>query len=423
MTAALDSSLAGLAAIVGEDHLRQAGASDAVDGLRPRVVVEPEDVDEVARVLQYASGAGLRVTARGGGTKLGWGNVPRGVDVVLSLKRLNRVLEHAWADMTATAEAGCGVAHFQSVVAEHGQCLAADVLWPGRASIGGVLATNDSGSLRVRFGGLRDLVIGITVVLPDGTVARSGGKVVKNVAGYDLPKLFTGSFGTLGIIVDATFRLHPLARAARTLSFTTDTPEAANELALAVHDSTLAPTGVQLRLGSDAIPQTDVRFEGFAAAVEAQAEQLLRLVSGAGRLESSAEVWGAREEIWEGREPALVCKFSVLPARAGEFAELVRQVAATFAANWRIVAQSIGLGLLRLESEDESALLSMLETLRGESGACGCSLVLLRCPLGLKSRVDVWGPGGGGALSLMRRVKQRFDPGGVLNPGRFVGGV
>jgi glycolate oxidase FAD binding subunit len=423
MTVDLDNSLAGLDAIVGAEYLRPAEAHDAVDGQRPRAVVEPGNADEVAQVLRYAAAAGLSIAPRGGGTKMGWGNAARRVDVLVSLRRLNRVLEHAWADMTATAEAGCSVARFQSVLAEHGQCLAADALWPERATIGGALATNDSGALRVRFGGLRDLVIGVTVALSDGTVARSGGKVVKNVAGYDLPKLFTGSFGTLGVITEATFRLHPLARAARTLSFTTATPDAANKLALAVHDSPLAPTGLQLRLRSDAAPQLDVRFEGFAPAVEAQAEQLLRLASGVQRLTSRQEVWSVREEIWEGKEPALVCKFGVLPARLGEFAESVRQAAAEFKADWQLVAQSIGVGLLRLEGEDSEALLSIIEALRDDSAPCECSLVLLQCAPEAKSRVDVWGPRGVGALPLMRRIKERFDPAGILNPGRFVGGI
>jgi glycolate oxidase FAD binding subunit len=423
MTADLDSSLARLAAVVGADHLRPAGPSDAVDGAQPHVVVEPGCVDEVARVLRCAGTAGLRLAPRGGGTKMGWGNVPQGVDVILSLRRLNRVSEHAWADMTATVEAGCSVARFQQVLAEHGQCLASDALWPERATIGGILATNDNGARRVRFGALRDLVIGITVALSDGTVARSGGKVVKNVAGYDLPKLFTGSFGTLGVITDATFRLYPLAREARTLSFTTGTTDAANKLALAVHDSTLAPTGVQLRFRPDAAPQIDVRFEGFAAALEAQAEQLLRLASGAERLQTSEGVWGAREKLWEGKEPALVCKFSVLQARVGSFVESVRRIAASFAATWQVVAQSNGLGLLRFEGGGEDSLPSMLEVLRGEAKGCGCSLVLLHCAPEVKSRVDVWGGGESDALPLMRRIKQRFDPAGILNRGRFVGGI
>src|SRR5437867_6320775 len=170
------------------------------------MVSEPGDSAAVAGVLSRANLAGLAVIPRGGGTKLDWGRPPRRADVVLSTARLARVLEHAWADMTATVEAGCTLARLQQTLAEHGQRLACDALWPERATIGGVLAANDNGPLRARFGALRDLIIGVTLVLADGTVAKSGGKVVKNVAGYDLPKLATGSFGTLAVITQAVFR-------------------------------------------------------------------------------------------------------------------------------------------------------------------------------------------------------------------------
>ena len=153
----------------------------------------------------------VAVAPRGNGTKIGWGAPPSSLDLVVSFRRMNRVLEHASGDMTATVEPGCTVADFQRRLAEHGQRLAVDPLFPEQATIGGILASNDSGSLRVRFGSLRDLLIGVTLALPDGTLARSGGKVVKNVAGYDLPKLAIGSLGTLGIITQAIFRLHPLA--------------------------------------------------------------------------------------------------------------------------------------------------------------------------------------------------------------------
>jgi glycolate oxidase FAD binding subunit len=422
MATNLDSSLAEFAVIVGAEHLRPTTPSDAVDGLQPQVVIEPGSVEEVARVLHYARVAGLHLVTRGGGTKTEWGNMPQGVDAILSMRRLNRVLEHAWADMTATVEAGCNVAHFQQVLAEHGQCLASDALWTERATIGGILATNDSGARRLRFGALRDLIIGITVVLPDGTIAKSGGKVVKNVAGYDLPKLFTGSFGTLGVITDATFRLYPLAREARTLSFRTETTDIANRLALALHDSTLVPTGIQLRLRSDERPYVDVRFEGVAAAIESQTEQLLRLACGAEQIPASPESWGAREKLWDGTEPALVCKFSVLPAQLGSFVELVRRVAESFAVTWQVAAQSIGVGLLRLEGAHERGLLSTLETLREQSKERGCSLVVLHCLPEMKARFDVWGTDSD-ALPLMRRIKQQFDPTGILNRGRFVGGI
>lgn len=413
------------ASIVGPEHVRAATPSDAIDGAQPRVVVEPGDTEEVGGVLRLAKSAGARLAVRGGGTKIGWGNAPQGVDAILSTRRLSRVLEHAWDDMTATVEAGCRMAVFQEMLAVRGQCLPLDALWPESATVGGTLATNESGARRLRFGALRDLVIGITVVLADGTIARSGGKVVKNVAGYDLPKLFTGSWGTLGVITGATFRLYPLAREARTQTFACATTEAANQLMLAVHDSTLAPTGVQFRLrAEDAPPQVDVRFEGVAAAVEAQSEQLLRLAATAGdakQVASSTEVWRAREELWEGAEGVAVCKFSVLPSRVGALCEAARDVASSFDVGCEVVAQSIGVGLLRLAGADE-AVVSTIETLRRELQELGASLVVLRCPSAWKARIDVWGAGGD-ALPLMRRIKREFDPDGILNRGRFVGGI
>src|SRR5207247_2459349 len=210
-------------------------------------VVEPGSVDEVATLLRDASRDGLAVIPRGGGTKLDWGRPPRRADLVLSTVRLDRVLEHAWGDMTATVEAGCTVARLQHALAEHGQRLACDPLWPERATIGGILAASDNGPLRARFGALRDLIIGVTLVLADGTVAKSGGKVVKNVAGYDLPKLATGSFGTLAVITQAVFRLHPLPRDTRTLTFTAPAVEPLCELALAIQGSHLAFVALQLR--------------------------------------------------------------------------------------------------------------------------------------------------------------------------------
>src|SRR5579859_6724554 len=163
--------------IVSAEHVRTAEASDAVCGVQPSLVVEPGTEQDVAKVLRLANAAGLAVIPRGGGSKLEWGNPPRAADVILSLCRLNRVIEHAWADLTVTVEAGCTIAELQRTLAQHGQRLAVDPLWPEKATVGGVLSANDSGVLRLRYGGLRDLVIGVTLALADGTLARSGGKV------------------------------------------------------------------------------------------------------------------------------------------------------------------------------------------------------------------------------------------------------
>ena len=302
--ASLETAWSDLRSLVGAEHIRPAHAEDAVDGVVPQMVIEPGNPDEVAAALKIATGAGLKVIPRGGGSKMDWGNrlfgwrtgiYERGSDdLILSTRRLNRVVEHAWGDMTATVEAGCTFQKFQQTLAEHGQRLALDPLWPDQATIGGILATNDSGPLRVRFGSLRDLIIGITLALPDGTLAKSGGKVVKNVAGYDLPKLATGSLGTLGVITQAIFRLHPVPRESRTLSFSNADTASMKSLLLAIQDCTMVPTGVQVRAGSSLTPELDIRFEGTDTGCEAQIEQMLRIASGTRRIDSPANVWSSR---------------------------------------------------------------------------------------------------------------------------------
>jgi len=174
-----------LRAIVGQDHVRPATAPDVVGGAQPKMIVEPGTEKELAEVLRLSNEAGVAVIPRGGGTKLGWGNPPARADLILSTARLDKIIEHAWADLTVTVEAGCSIQILQQTLAAHGQRLGLDPLWLERATVGGVLSANDSGTLRLRFGALRDLIIGVTIALPDGTLASSGGKVVKNVAGYD----------------------------------------------------------------------------------------------------------------------------------------------------------------------------------------------------------------------------------------------
>src|ERR1700756_5141727 len=260
--------------IVTAKYARPAGASDAVCGMQPSLVVEPGSEQELAKVLKVANAAGLAVIPRGGGTKLEWGNPPARADVILSTARLNRVLEHAWADLTVSAEAGCTIGKLQETLAKHGQRLALDALWPEHATVGGGLSTNDSGTLRLRFGSLRDLVIGVTVALADGTVASSGGKVVKNVAGYDLPKLVTGAFGTLGVITRAIFRLHPLPQNRRTISCVTADVAEAQQLVLSIQNSKLAHSALQICCGTEMQPRADVLFEGTEEGLSAQSVQL-----------------------------------------------------------------------------------------------------------------------------------------------------
>ena len=420
--AAVETAWSDLRAVVGEEHMRATSGEDAVDGIVPQTIIEPGNPDEVAAALKIAMSAGLKVIPRGGATKMDWGNPPRGGELILSIRRLNRVVEHAWGDMTATVEAGCTFQQLQQALGEHGQRLALDPLWPSQATIGGILATNDSGPLRIRFGSLRDLIIGITLALPDGTLAKSGGKVVKNVAGYDLPKLATGSLGTLGIITQAIFRLHPAPRETRTLSFSNSDSATMNALVLAIQGCNMVPTGVQVRAQTSSTPEVDLRFEGTATGCEAQIEQTLGLASGARRIESPADVWNASSTLWSGEEPSVVCKFSILPAVLGAFLDLIRKASEPLQLPWRLAAQAVGVGYLRLEGSDTGALLRVLQDLRKEMETRGGSFVILRCPLETKSKIDVWGSAGD-ALPLMRSIKAQFDPTSVLNPGRFLGGI
>src|SRR5438445_13461187 len=266
-------------AIVGNENVHAATAADTVAGVHPKLVIEAGTESEIAEILRLSNAAELAVIPRGGGTKLGWGNSPERADLVLSTARLNEIIEHAWADLTVTVEAGCTIQRLQETLAEHRQRLALDPLWPEKATIGGVLSTNDSGALRLRFGALRDLIIGATIALADGTLASSGGKVVKNVAGYDLPKLVTGALGTLGVITRAVFRLHPFPRNAVSLSIPTSHVDETQRFVHAVQDSKLAHAALQSRFSGETQPISDILFEGTDVGLAAQ-ETLLRNLSG-----------------------------------------------------------------------------------------------------------------------------------------------
>src|SRR6266849_5356332 len=315
--------------IVGETNFRAAIPDASVAGVQPRFVVEPGTEKELASVLRHANEVGLAVIPRGSGTKLGWGNPPSRADLILSTARLNKILEHAWADLTVTVEAGCTIQKLQDALAQHGQRLALDPLWPEKATVGGVLSTNDSGALRLRFGALRDLVIGVTLALSDGTLASSGGKVVKTVAGYDLPKLATGAFGTLGVITRSVFRLHPSPRGAKSFSFSSKTFQAMQDVILSIQDSKLAHTALQIRSETGGEPRADILFEATDAGLTAQ-ESHLRKILGSTPCELSPEIiWNARQDLWSPHpEKVVIAKLSILPSRIANTLESLASVAA-----------------------------------------------------------------------------------------------
>jgi glycolate oxidase FAD binding subunit len=409
-------------AILAPDSIRRATAAEAVCGVQPRFVVEPSNEQQLAAALRLANDRSLAVAPCGGGTKLSWGNPPSSVDVILSTARLNKIIEHPWADLTVSVEAGCTIQKLQSALAQHGQRLALDPLWPARATIGGVLSTNDSGSLRLRFGALRDLIIGVTLALPDGTLASSGGKVVKNVAGYDLPKLVTGAFGTLAVITRAVFRLHPLPRNAKSFSISGCNLEEMQQLVLAVQDSKLAHTALQARIAKGAEPVVDILFEGTEAGIAAQESQLRELARPSLAADAPSTVWGASQALWSSPDPtpAAVAKIATLPAAISRTIEIVQRTAVSRNAHWKLTMQATGIGSLRLEAALEN-LHAVLSDLRFELERHGGSLALFEHPAGM-SCLEAWGKSGD-ALPLMRAVKNQFDPKNTLNPGRFVAGI
>jgi len=425
-------------AVFNAHQIRAASPADAICGVQPQFLLEPATEQQLATALRLADESKLAVIPCGGGTKLGWGNAPSRADLILSTARLNRILEHAWADLTVTVEAGCTIETLQQTLALHGQCLALDPLWPGKATVGGILSTNDSGALRLRFGALRDLIIGVTIALPEGTLASSGGRVVKNVAGYDLPKLVTGAYGTLGVITHAVFRLHPLPGLCRSFAVSVSNPEEAQKIVLAVQDSELAPVALQSQFCAQASPVIDILFEGTQAGLDAQAGRLHALCrsakssvaqvqseprSGANpRAWASPSAWNARQDLWSFSNPAesAIAKISAPPADLACATELVRRVAESSRANWRLLMYATGLGWLRVEGPADN-LHRALSILRAEFEKIGGSLTLLHRPTNMPT-FDTWGFSGD-SLPLMKAVKSRLDPSNTLNPGRFVGGI
>jgi glycolate oxidase FAD binding subunit len=364
-----------------------------------RVVILPKSTEDVAATLRYADANGLKVEIAGAGTKRGWSGAVQG-DVVLETRGLAGVREHSWQDLTATVGAGTTWAEMQRVLAQHGQQVALDPLWAERATVGGVIATNDSGALRLRYGSLRDLVIGMTLVLADGTIAKSGGKVVKNVAGYDLHKLMIGAFGTLAVVTEVTFRLHAIPKQTRVWTMDSADAEAIGRVMMKVLDSQLSLHAMQIRAQAAEFA-LDVEL---ACMDEVMRAQLVVLDGLAGRVGAvGGEVFGAREALFAG-EGVIVKATMLASAIAKVSAEVVRL-------GGEAVTQASGIMLARLT--DSSAVERLRDLVAAEGAG---SVTVLRGADG----VGVV-PSAGSAAGVMREIKRRFDPKGTLNSGVVIG--
>jgi glycolate oxidase FAD binding subunit len=371
--------------------------------------LRPETAEEAAALLRDAEGP---VRPRGGGTKP-WG--PPDDGTVLETGGLARILEHNVGDFTAVLEAGVPLAEAQAAFAAHGQMLALDPALHDAATIGGVMATNDSGPLRHRYGAMRDLVVGATVALSDGTLAKSGGKVIKNVAGYDLAKLFTGSFGTLGLIVRVAVRLHPLPpRTASAVSGSAD-PERLGAAALDLAGRPLEADCLDLDW-RDGAGRLLVRF-GSAAAPDQAAATVARMqelgLEDCAVVEDDEELWMAqrvhqRTASPGGSSPASPRCVLKVSGRPTDLPAVCRAATAV------VGRPALGLYWLSLAADATA-----VDAARDALSPRACTL--LDAPPEL--RAAAWPAPDPGALAVMARVKERFDPARIFRPGAFVGGI
>lgn len=397
---------------------RAATDSDRVAGIPARWVASPTSTDEVSEVLRLAGQHDLTVVARGAGTKIGWGTPPRSVDLVLDMTGLNGVVEHAAGDLVVVVRAGTPVADVQDTVAAAGQQLALDTPLPG-ATVGGILATSTSGPRRLLYGTARDLLIGVTFVRGDGVVAKAGGKVVKNVAGYDFGKLLTGSFGTLGVVTEAVFRLHPLPAARRVALVRVSDAETAGRVALAVLDSQLVPTAVELDQEADGTVTVTVLVEGVAAGVPERTAAALALL-GDGATDSDGLPPGFGTYPFEVGDTGFKLTSSL--TGVGPVLAAARETAAAHDAPLRVRGSAAGALYAGLPAGSEPrTVAAVVAALRAAVAAYDGSLTVLTAPAAVREMVDVWGPIPG--LHLMRRLKDELDPAHRLSPGRFVGGI
>jgi len=409
-----------------------AGGLEALAAARQE---RPSTLAEATEALQRADRDRERILFLGGGTELTLGAPPDGVEVLLSTERLERIVEYAPLDQIVAVEAGVRLASLQDVLARSGQMLALDSPWAGRATLGGLVATNAFGPRRTRYGSIRDLIIGISMVRADGTEARAGGKVVKNVAGFDLPKLMVGSLGTLGFIATVTFRLHPRPETERTVLFPDLDADAVRQVVLALRQAQLEPGAVaalvheggdDLGVRFDGRFELGVRFEGFEAGVRQQAMKLLDLATGQ---RWRAEAIGAEtaRAFWARHDDARESSAGFRAKLAAQPMDLERVANAAIGSLFAalevprcVCYPTLGLAFVAGEVRIAGQVAAAVSAAR-EAVPEG-SVVIHAAPPEVRAAVDVWGPPPA-ALPLMRAVKQRLDPARRLAPGRFVGGL
>lgn len=420
------------------------------EGRMPRAVVFPGSLEEAGQIVALAAEEGIPILPWGGGTKMALGAPPPDAALVVATRRLNRVVEHEPGDLTATVQAGITMAALQAALGARGQWFSLDPPFPAQATLGGVLATNASGPRRYLYGTARDLVIGIRVVGPDGAVVKGGGKVVKNVAGYDLTKLYIGSLGTLGIIAEATLKLRPRPEVDRAVWVGFPDVGRAAAAVAELMASDLLPHSLELvdggrpglfeRAGLGGRPGVGLLlgFDGLAETVAWQLEETRRLSEGLGA-EGFAPLEGERQEAAWGfvrdfsriafDEAVAAAKVGVLPGQLGALLGQAAGIARGLALRLAVCAHA-GNGIATLVLAPSGAMeegvtlsaVKALRELRELARGLGGHLAVEWAPLAVKEQVEAWDPPSP-AVRIMQRIKAQLDPKGIMNPGRFVGGI
>jgi glycolate oxidase FAD binding subunit len=441
--------LAKFATIVGASHVITdpgACAALAADGKAPECIVYPTTAEEVAAVLRSAAERGLGVIPCRNATKLGVGNPPRRYDVALSLKDMNRVWHYEPADLTITAEPGMKFGDFQHFVGRQGLWLPLDPPGGARASLGGIVATNAAGPLRLTYGAPRDMVLGMKIATTAGKIIKAGGRVVKNVTGYDIGKLLIGSYGTLGVIVEVSFKLFPVPAERATIAIKSGTlgiardlrrrllqsPLMAGRLVLLDAAAARLTRGGESPAGASQEPELWLEMHGSRRVIERARRDLETLAKSAGSVVTPVEIERA-ERFWacvtdlpscvHGISPGAVILKATLPDSACE--ELIsraEQEAESENVELAVFAQ-LGVGIVRFWILSELAspvMTALIRRLRAATEGLGGALIVERCPPDIKARLDVWGIPGSD-FALMRKMKETWDPRGTLSPGRFLG--
>ena len=398
-----------------------------LDSYDSAYLVFPSTVENLAEIVKLARQKKWRIIPCGNGSKLDWGGLSQDIQLIVSTQKCDRLIEHAVGDLTVTVETGIKLADLQAQLQATNQFLPIDPAFSQQATIGGILATADTGSWRERYGGIRDMVLGISFIRGDGEIAKAGGRVVKNVAGYDLMKLLTGSYGTLGIITQVTLRTYPLLEASKTIVLTGDYDAIAQEMQ-ALRNSGLTPTAADL-VSASVSEQLDIgnqtaliiRFQTISQSIT---QQISQLESIAQSLSLQVSYYQDQDEtnLWQklnhiirvpNSETAIISKIGILPNAAVSLLQELEKL--TDSQSLVIIHAGSGIGHFQLKNEDIAVIKQGRSICNQNSGF----LTLLTAPKSIKQKLDIWGYTGNG-VPMMQAIKQKFDPANMFSPGRFI---